>query len=262
VPLEEKTVRFIDNFSQGTRGSASAEQFIKHSYAVLFLHRKYSFKPFERHLNSLNVLEMLSCANESDDSFKLDQSKLSTTRLKQLIKEYGEMKERNLLLNISFISLFDYFALLEFTCKEIDCMKENAIVYLAAAVSDFYLPRKEMPKHKIQSNQKQGLHLNLQPVPKLLGKLKSEWCPNAYIISFKLETDINLLNSKAMQSLEKYKHHVVIANLLEDRKNKVTIIQSNGSSKEIKLKEENHFEIEELIINFLIELHDNFILNS
>ena len=39
VPLERNTVRFIDNFSAGTRGSASAENFAKQGYAVIFLHR-------------------------------------------------------------------------------------------------------------------------------------------------------------------------------------------------------------------------------
>ena len=29
VPFEKQTVRFLDNFSAGTRGSASAEHFIK-----------------------------------------------------------------------------------------------------------------------------------------------------------------------------------------------------------------------------------------
>lgn len=39
VPLEQNTVRFIDNFSAGTRGSASAEYFLEAGYQVIFLHR-------------------------------------------------------------------------------------------------------------------------------------------------------------------------------------------------------------------------------
>ena len=39
VPLERNTVRFIDNFSAGTRGSASAEYFLEAGYQVIFLHR-------------------------------------------------------------------------------------------------------------------------------------------------------------------------------------------------------------------------------
>lgn len=39
VPLEQNTVRFIDNFSAGTRGSASAEYFLEAGYDVIFIHR-------------------------------------------------------------------------------------------------------------------------------------------------------------------------------------------------------------------------------
>lgn len=37
VPLEQQTVRYIDNFSAGTRGATSAEYFLQNGYAVIFL---------------------------------------------------------------------------------------------------------------------------------------------------------------------------------------------------------------------------------
>merc|ERR1712000_212563 len=49
VPLEKQTVRFIDNFSAGTRGATSAEYFLKEGYAVIFLHREFSLVPYARH---------------------------------------------------------------------------------------------------------------------------------------------------------------------------------------------------------------------
>ena len=49
IPFEKNTVRFIDNFSAGTRGSASAEHFLRLDYAVIFLYRSKTLKPFERH---------------------------------------------------------------------------------------------------------------------------------------------------------------------------------------------------------------------
>jgi phosphopantothenate-cysteine ligase len=55
VPLEKNTVRFLDNFSAGTRGAASAEAFIEkgilqfmRGYAVIFLHRQFSLEPYTR----------------------------------------------------------------------------------------------------------------------------------------------------------------------------------------------------------------------
>ena len=59
MPLESKTVRFIDNFSIGTRGSASAEYFLDQGYAVIFLHRQRSLLPFHRHVQS-NILDHLT----------------------------------------------------------------------------------------------------------------------------------------------------------------------------------------------------------
>ena len=48
VPFEKNTVRFMDNFSQGTRGSASAENFLRQGYRVIFLHRQGTLRPFHR----------------------------------------------------------------------------------------------------------------------------------------------------------------------------------------------------------------------
>lgn len=39
VPLEQLTVRFVDNFSSGTRGAASTEYFLEKDYPVIFLYR-------------------------------------------------------------------------------------------------------------------------------------------------------------------------------------------------------------------------------
>lgn len=48
VPLEKNMVRFIDNFSKGTRGSSSAECFLAEGFAVVYLHRRGSQFPFTR----------------------------------------------------------------------------------------------------------------------------------------------------------------------------------------------------------------------
>jgi phosphopantothenoylcysteine synthetase/decarboxylase len=44
IPLEHNTVRFVDNFSAGTRGSASAEYFLEENYAVIFIYRLVSLQ--------------------------------------------------------------------------------------------------------------------------------------------------------------------------------------------------------------------------
>lgn len=59
VPLEHNTVRFVDNFSAGTRGAASAEYFLEQGYAVVFMHRTKSLEPFTRHFNGQKFMDML-----------------------------------------------------------------------------------------------------------------------------------------------------------------------------------------------------------
>ena len=263
MPLEEKTVRFIDNFSMGTRGSASAEYFLAKSYAVIFVYRKKTMQPFERKFSNVSFLDLLEYTDESHDSFRVasnNASSFTKAKFTNIFDDYHRAKAKNLLLKIDYINLVEYLCLLEYTCKQMSPLGSQALIYLAAAVSDFYLPKSEMPTHKIQSNQSAGLQLSLKPVPKLLGKLKATWCPNAFIVSFKLETDADLLYSKCKQSLEKYKQQVVIGNILEDRKNKVTCLQATGELDEITLSDEasGSTEIEELIIKYLIGLHLKF----
>ena len=55
------------------------------------------------------------------------------------------------------------------------------------------------------------------------------------IVSFKLETNPNLLVSKAEQSLDKYQHDLVIGNLLTTRKWEVVFISRNGAEHWIRV---------------------------
>jgi phosphopantothenate---cysteine ligase (ATP) len=52
----------------------------------------------------------------------------------------------------------------------------------------------------------------LRLVPKVLYAVTHIWAPNAYIISFKLETDNGILEQKAKGALTKYKHQVSLNN--------------------------------------------------
>lgn len=64
VPLEHNTVRFVDNFSAGNRGSASAEYFLDQGYAVIFMYRTKSLEPFSRHFTGQQLLDMLELHEE------------------------------------------------------------------------------------------------------------------------------------------------------------------------------------------------------
>lgn len=258
VPLEGNTVRFIDNFSIGTRGSASAEYFLEHGYAVIFLHRGRSLKPFTRHLPAtqlLDILEVTSTPQGQRLCVKEDQSK----ELQPVFEKYQRVKDEGRLLLVEFTTVVDYLHLLRAASQILSQLGKNAFLYLAAAVSDFYIPRDKMPEHKIQSSNG-PLQLSLELVPKMLEALVKRWVTSAYVVSFKLETDPNLLIMKAQQSLEKYEHQVVIGNVLDTRKLEVVFVTSS-EEQWIKLDDseiEAGVEIESKIVKNLVEKHKQY----
>ena len=85
-----------------------------------------------------------------------------------------------------------------------------------------------MAQHKIQSST--GLTLELEQVPKVLGKLVNEWAPRAFVVSFKLETDESILFTKAWGAIEKYQVHLVVANILHTRADKCFLVEPVGPS--------------------------------
>ena len=55
VPLENNTVRFIDNFSAGTRGATSAEYFLENGYAVIFYIENFHYY----HIQDILVIQLI-----------------------------------------------------------------------------------------------------------------------------------------------------------------------------------------------------------
>lgn len=236
VPLEKQTVRFIDNFSAGTRGATSAEYFLREGYAVIFLHREYSLLPYSRHYShSTNCF--LDFMDESDKGEVVVREEYQM-KMKQVLEEYQYAKKNRLLLLLPFTTVTEYLFELRSLANLLHPVGSKALFYLAAAVSDFFIPPDKMEEHKIQSSsiengQKTGdgkqLAISLDPVPKFLTSLVHKWAPQgSMVVSFKLETDPSLLVSKAEQSLHKYGHDVVIGNLLTTRKWEVVFVTAEG----------------------------------
>ncbi|XP_030633383.1 phosphopantothenate--cysteine ligase isoform X2 [Chanos chanos] len=131
--------------------------------------------------------------------------------------------------------------------------------YLAAAVSDFYIPASEMPEHKIQSSNG-PLQISMKMVPKMLSPLVKDWAPKAFVISFKLETDPSILLERARQALATYKHQAVVANVLDTRRGYVVVV-TKDSQHELVLSEDEvkkEVEIEEKIVSNLSAAHSHF----
>lgn len=264
VPLETQTVRFIDNFSSGSRGARSAEYFLQKEYAVIFLHRQNSQLPYYRHFSQSNsyFLDLLE-ANEYDATIVIRSQYES--HMRKVLHAYREARKSNLLLLLSFETVTDYLFSLRLITIFMRPLGNMSLVYLAAAVSDFYIPQSEMSEHKIQSSapvpqappKKKGLRLersssrkekllkaspsspviptnlslDLKPVPKFLKALVDNWMPrDSMIVSFKLETDPELLLPKARTALARYGHDMVIGNLLSTREHEVVLVEPGPSS--------------------------------
>ena len=312
VPLENQTVRFIDNFSAGTRGATSAEYFLEADYAVIFLHRQFSLLPYSRHYShSTNCF--LDFMSEGPHGEVL-VSEQYQEKMQTVFRKYNAAKKDNLLLLLPFTTVTDYLWALREVSMAMRELGPAALLYLAAAVSDFFVPKDRLSEHKIQStnvdaravndedrfrNDSQGpqssgkkLVIDLDPVPKLLKRLVDGWAPDGMIVSFKLETDPSLLISKAQTALHRYSHHLVIGNLLSTRKWEVVFVAPDVEARWIRIPvhqrsksnfgiaaprtdtadaryhvrdghvDEEHVEIESIIVPEVIKLHDDHIHTS
>ena len=68
----------------------------------------------------------------------------------------------DMLLTVQFETLGDYIHLLRELCMRLNVFGKRAVIFLAAAVSDFFIPESKMAEHKIQSAQGGiNLYLNL-----------------------------------------------------------------------------------------------------
>ncbi|KAI7891130.1 DNA/pantothenate metabolism flavoprotein [Mucor mucedo] len=258
VPLENQTVRFIDNFSLGTRGATSAEYFLEAGYAVVFMHRQNSILPYHRHYTHSN-LGFLDYFEAKEDG-TVQAAPQYATKMHQVLTKYHEAKNTNRILMLDFVTLPEYLFKLQSGTKIFARLETKAMYYLAAAVSDFFIPSTKMAEHKIQSRDG-GLTLTLDQVPKFLKPLVSNWAAKGLIVSFKLETDTKLLVPKARYALTRYGHQVVIGNMLKTRKQTVTLITQH-SEKVLSLTKEQmaqEIEIESLIIYELVQIHQKWI---
>lgn len=236
VPLETKTVRFIDNFSSGNRGAACTEYLLAQGYAVIFLHRRASVFPFKRHLDRADPLDVVQRmqAGTLGSSGADDALVRASLRTQQLL---GGVDLADGLACVPFTTIVEYLVLLRSVCRALHPAGVSAMLVLAAAVSDFYIPEADMAQEKIQSTT-EGLALTLKNVPKLLGCIKGAWAPRVFCVSFKLETNPNILRAKAAGALCKYQVDAVVANVLGQHTAQAHVIEATGPPSAIRVRAE------------------------
>lgn len=273
VPLEKACVRFIDNFSKGTRGAHSAEEFLAAGYAVIFLARGGSAQPFVAELQeSLGVESLVKTfcerANDAESSGSSSGLCIDTSYEQNLtlIKNIGRAKaamREGRFLRVEFTTVFEYIAYLRLISHSLAPYGRWSMLYLAAAVSDFFVPWNEVADHKIQSDGNE-LRLVLHPVPKALSVLRTSWAPESFVVSFKLETDENLLMIKAAKSLVVYGVHLVIANELLSRKERVYLVRNEPSEQSssrprVTRIDRQSANIETELVKAVVQAHDDHI---
>ena len=249
-------------FSTGNRGAALCEQLLDAGYAVIFVHRSNSAFPFAR--------KLLAPACSAEKLLRDIHSGSAAPRMVEAAAAHAACDSR--LLALPFTTVDDYLKLLREASCALAPAGKRALLVLAAAVSDFYVPAAELPEHKIQSGgssstadghgaaadgsgrakeeekesgKTSGLTLHLRPVPKVLGAIKqgsggggddsvrgdqqAAWAPQAFVVSFKLETNRAILLAKAAGALAKYGVDVVCANLLQSYKREVTLVVADAN---------------------------------
>ncbi|GAB2282662.1 Phosphopantothenate--cysteine ligase 2 [Dionaea muscipula] len=254
VPLEQRCVRYIDNFSSGHRGAASTEYFLKSGYAVIFLYRRGTCQPFCRALPDDPLLECFELTN--DGNLQVQQSHGEAVRI--AIRDHHAALAASSLLKLPFTTIFEYLQLLQLIAISMRSLGPRAMFYLAAAVSDFYVPWDSMVEHKIQSASG-PLDIRLAQVPKMLPVLRRGWAPMAFCISFKLETDPEILLGKAEMALKKYKMHAVVANELSTRKEVVIVVSNSGKTYIHRDKSQPGSDVESPLIDLLVQRHSIYI---
>jgi len=158
------------------------------------------------------------------------------------------------LLTIQFDTVDSYFFLLFAAAKALAPLNQRAVLYFAAAVSDFFVPQAQMATHKIQSSEGPP-DLPLANCPKLLGLLREIVCPSAYFVSFKLETDENILLTKARKAITNYNMHLVVANELKTRNERVILVTALDTETITKVGET---EVEGPLIQAVARAHAQF----
>ncbi|ORC89623.1 putative mucin-like glycoprotein [Trypanosoma theileri] len=219
VPLEVHAVRYLTNFSSGGRGANFVESLVQRKWACVFLHHKDSEQPFRCHINRMSTKQLFAELAAPSRSPTL-------TAAMEAYEKYNDY-----ILYIPYHTVIEYMYLLQLLTvtlsRQVECLQSVPMMLIAAAaVSDYFIPLERMSKNKISGGN--GLTLQLDNVPKVLATISEEWHGSAvdiprYLITFKLETEETAMKTKAVHNLNQYDCDVVVANMLQNYREKVLV---------------------------------------
>ncbi|KAG6438186.1 hypothetical protein SASPL_103123 [Salvia splendens] len=262
VPLEQRCVRYIDNFSSGHRGATSAEYFLRAGYAVVFLYREGTYQPFCTSLPNNPLLECLQVTKESNIAACPQYEKT----VKEAIINSHAATICGTLLKLPFTTIFEYLQNFQLIASSMSSIGSRALFYLAAAVSDCYVPWESMVLQCIRFNPAQVLWTcdssSSEDAVGAEERLGSQGL--LYIIQgncfssfrrFLLETDKNILLKKVGTALEKYSMDMVVANELLTRKEEVIVVTKGGNIVVKRDTTRADADMEEPLIKLIVDQH-------
>lgn len=215
--------------------------------------------PYARHYSHATTGSFLDFLEE-DGQGGVRSRRDVREKMGEVLRLHHKTRTDNLLLTIPFVTIGDYLHELRAISQLMGPLGPRGLLYLAAAVSDFFVPPDRMAEHKIQSTdaasqrktesdeefdnfdasprvaRSKRLIIDLDPVPKFLKSLVDGWAPEGMITSYKLETDSSILVHKARHSLGRYQHHLVIGNLLATRKWEVVFVSPGREDRWLRVQ--------------------------
>lgn len=105
------------------------------------MHRQHSLSPYTRHYSHTTnpFLDLLAeTSEESGTNICVKQEHAS--QLLPVLKSYHEAQRAGTLLRLNFVTVTDYLFMLREMSKVMQPLGRKGMYYLAAAVSDFYVP--------------------------------------------------------------------------------------------------------------------------
>lgn len=225
IPID--SVRSITNMSKGTFGAKIAKEFLNRKNFVTFLTHKSARTPLKTEINLGEQIDF----NSLLEKYQWAQS---------ISSYYNE---------IQFDTFWEYAALLEKIIKE----DNPDAILLACAASDY-------ETKQVEGKVRTSAHMNieLQPLPKLISKIRNDWNYGGILVGFKLlvgSTEEELVSS-ARKSVIENGCNFVIANDLNDIKagnHKITIVRKNENYNIQKNK------AVESIVNNVEILYNNYV---
>lgn len=259
TPLDTDSVNYLDTLGSGNRAAACAEEFLRRGYHVVFLYRDGSLRPFSRvlakRMKKTHALTDQVQLNSKTGRVELVMNADEEARMTQVLMTYESVKPR--LLEVSFSDLFEYLYLLREACRTAAPLRHGALLFLAAGLTKMFIPRHDLTRPSAAYLDQGKEALKLYPVPHVIRAARQSWCPQAFLVAFKLENDTLSLVEGAHRLLERHGLHLVVGNVVRERNRRVLIVTERD---EIKLVSPHENELEPSMVKAVVRNHKQFAL--